>query len=119
MSRFVNSRRPINSKSRYGKRGQASVKMVQTFSPFCPLTLKSVSPSLAETVMGQIMKFLKTSATLLFLFFFTVSMHSQTPVPKPTPTPKVEEDEGVVKVDSRLVVVPVSVTDAAGQAVLG
>lgn len=35
----------------------------------------------------------------------------------PTPTPKVDDD--IIKVESRLVVVPVSVTDAAGQPVLG
>jgi Ca-activated chloride channel family protein len=37
----------------------------------------------------------------------------------PTPTPKVNDDDGVIKVDSRLVVVPVSVTDSNGQPVLG
>src|SRR5689334_11813550 len=35
----------------------------------------------------------------------------------PTPTPKVDDE--VIKVSSRLVVIPVSVTDAAGQAVVG
>ena len=39
----------------------------------------------------------------------------QTPTPKPKPTP----DDEVIKVQSRLVVVPVSVTDANGQSVLG
>jgi VWFA-related protein len=37
----------------------------------------------------------------------------------PTPTPKVENDDEPIKVSSRLVVVPVSVTDASGQPVLG
>ncbi|HJS51794.1 MAG TPA: VWA domain-containing protein [Pyrinomonadaceae bacterium] len=37
----------------------------------------------------------------------------------PTPTPKITEEEGVIKVDSRLVVVPVSVTNANGDPVLG
>lgn len=36
-----------------------------------------------------------------------------------TPTPKPEDDGDVIKVESRLVVVPVSVTDASGQPVLG
>ena len=38
---------------------------------------------------------------------------------KPTPTPKIQEDDTVIKVDSRLVVVPVSVTNANGDPVLG
>lgn len=37
----------------------------------------------------------------------------------PTPTPKITEDDTVIKVDSRLVVVPVSVTNANGDPVLG
>src|SRR5229473_5446746 len=43
------------------------------------------------------------------------------PKPKPTPTPKppAEEVLDVVKVTSNLVMVPVSVTDSAGQAVQG
>src|SRR4051812_30325548 len=40
------------------------------------------------------------------------------PTPKPPPPPK-DEDYEVVRVTSNLIVVPVSVTDAAGQPVLG
>jgi len=36
-----------------------------------------------------------------------------------TPTPQIKEEEGVLKVDSKLIVVPVSVTNAAGDPVLG
>ena len=36
-----------------------------------------------------------------------------------TPTPKPTDDDEIIKVDSRLIVVPVSVTDANGQAILG
>lgn len=44
----------------------------------------------------------------------------QTPTPKPTPTPDEPEDESeVVRVTSNLVVVPVAVTDASGNAVQG
>jgi Ca-activated chloride channel homolog len=44
----------------------------------------------------------------------------QRPTPKPTPTPEEPEDESeVVRVTSNLVVVPVAVTDAAGNAVQG
>jgi VWFA-related protein len=50
---------------------------------------------------------------LITIFSFTV--FAQTP----TPTPKVENDDEPIKVSSRLVVVPVSVTDASGQPVLG
>ena len=46
---------------------------------------------------------------------FAVSAFAQTP----TPPPRVEEDPNVIKVDSRLVVVPVSVVDPAGNPVLG
>ena len=42
-----------------------------------------------------------------------ISAFGQTPTPKPTP------DDEVIKVDSRLIVIPVSVTDANGQAVTG
>jgi VWFA-related protein len=45
-----------------------------------------------------------------------------TPVPAPTATPQVtvtDDDEGTIKVESRLVVVPVSVTNANGDPVLG
>jgi len=47
------------------------------------------------------------------LFFAIPAAISQTPTPKPNP------DDEVIKVESRLVVVPVSVTDADGQAVKG
>lgn len=49
------------------------------------------------------------------LLLSSVASFGQTP----TPTPKITEEEGVVKVDSRLVVVPVSVTNANGDPVLG
>ena len=46
---------------------------------------------------------------------FSFSVFAQ----NPTPTPKVESDDEPIKVSSRLVMVPVSVTDASGQPVLG
>lgn len=46
---------------------------------------------------------------------FSLSVFSQ----NPTPTPVVEDDNEPIRVSSRLVVVPVSVTDAGGQPVLG
>lgn len=46
---------------------------------------------------------------------FTFSVFAQTP----TSTPPVENDDEPIKVSSRLVMVPVSVTDASGQPVLG
>ncbi len=46
---------------------------------------------------------------------FTFSVFAQTP----KPTPPVENDDEPIKVSSRLVVVPVSVTDASGQPILG
>lgn len=55
----------------------------------------------------------------LYLFaiitLFSFSVFAQ----NPTPTPKVENDDDPIKVSSRLVVVPVSVTDTSGQPILG
>lgn len=58
------------------------------------------------------------SSVFILMLAFVFSTFAQTPKPKPTATP-VEEDGEAIRVDSRLVVVPVSVTDAAGQPVLG
>ncbi len=55
---------------------------------------------------------------VLYLLLLT-SIASFSQKPAPTATPKIADDEGVIKVDSRLVVVPVSVTDANGQPVQG
>ena len=53
------------------------------------------------------------------IFTFTFAASAQTAAPQPTPPPAKTEDDGeVIKVDSRLVVVPVSVVDANGQPVL-
>lgn len=49
----------------------------------------------------------------------TFSAAAQKPLATPTPSAPVETDGDVIKVDSRLVVIPVSVTDASGQPVLG
>lgn len=59
-------------------------------------------------------------AIFLFIGAAGASVFAQT-TPKATPTPKVDPkvDDEVIKVDSRLVVVPVSVTDANGQPVTG
>ena len=55
------------------------------------------------------------SLVLAIITFISVSAFAQTP----TPTPKPVVDDDVIKVESRLVVVPVSVTDSLGQPVLG
>jgi len=61
--------------------------------------------------------------TLLILFYsFLVCFGSaQTPTPTASPraTPKISEEEQVIKVDSRLIIVPVSVTDVKGEPVQG
>lgn len=65
------------------------------------------------------MKLFAIARSVLFLAFLTfISGHSAAQTPTPTATPIPEED-AVVKVESRLVVVPVSVTNAAGEPVLG
>jgi len=55
----------------------------------------------------------------IFLLVLAASTLSRAQTPSPTATPKISEDDTVVKVSSRLVVVPVSVTDASGQPVPG
>lgn len=62
------------------------------------------------------MKTFNLAAIFAIIFAFVISAIAQTA--KPTPSPKVEDDE-VIKVESRLVIVPVSVTDASGQPVTG
>lgn len=60
--------------------------------------------------------FIKFSLGIVgLIFIFTFSALAQTP--KPTPPPADDENE-VIRVASRLVIVPVSVTDASGQPVL-
>lgn len=54
-------------------------------------------------------------SAFLFSLVFSVSIFSQKPIATPPPVPVVDDD--VITVESRLVVVPVSVTDAAGQPV--
>ena len=61
---------------------------------------------------------IKISAVLLILLS-AFSVFAQTPKPTATPAAAVEEEGEVIRVNSRLVVVPVSVTDAAGQPILG
>ena len=79
---------------------------------FCPLTFWSLFKSFeVKNVKLQRLVFIFT-----LIFSFTLSAFAQTT--KPTPTP-VEEDGGVLEIKSRLVIVPVSVLDAAGQPVLG
>lgn len=65
------------------------------------------------------MKHRTTLSTLLSLAFGIIAAStaiSQTPTTTPTP---VKEDDEVIKVNSRLIMIPVSVTDANGNAVLG
>jgi len=57
------------------------------------------------------------AAIMCVLLAASISALAQTA--NPTPTPKIAEEDQVVKVNSRLVVVPVSVTDPTGQAVPG
>lgn len=53
--------------------------------------------------------------SFIFTLFCAASLNAQTPVP----TPKISEEEGVIKVESRLVVVPVSVVNPNGDPVTG
>lgn len=60
------------------------------------------------------MNFPRFAIVFTIIFVFSYSIFAQTP----TPTPTVEDDD-VIKINSRLVVVPVSVLDAAGNPVSG
>lgn len=65
------------------------------------------------------MKKLPFAKTLAFLFvglIFPAGVFGQTPTPTPKPT-KAEDEE--IKIESRLVVIPASVTDSAGNPVTG
>lgn len=53
------------------------------------------------------------------LILFSQSLISNSQTPTPTPTPRISEDTDVIKVDSRLIVIPVSVVDANGEPVTG
>jgi VWFA-related protein len=61
--------------------------------------------------LGRVMN--KHLAPILFTLISAIATLAQTP----TPTPKIDDD--IIKVSSRLIVVPVSVTDSTGQAVTG
>jgi VWFA-related protein len=56
-----------------------------------------------------------TIYTLFAIFLTSTLLSAQTP----TRTPKIEEETEVVKVESRLIVVPVAVTNAAGEPMTG
>lgn len=56
---------------------------------------------------------------LVFAAGLAVSAFAQTPTPTPAAVVKPKADDEVIKINSRLVVVPVSVTDADGNPVLG
>src|SRR5712672_572113 len=90
------------------------------------------SSMILKVIWGKFMRpALLLGVLALFLSSFPGDANGQTirdlpppppvPKPKPTPTPKPPADEvlDVVRVSSNLVMVPVSVTDANGQAVQG
>ena len=71
---------------------------------------------LALIIGDTTMRFFRSASSLFaFLFLAFLSIGAQTP--KPTVTPKVDDD--IIKIDSRLVVVPVSVLDGNGEPVTG
>ena len=67
--------------------------------------------------MDTIMKFRIRNSNVVLVVAFVIACVSSGIGQTPTPKPKVDDE--IIKVSSRLVVVPVSVTDASGQAVMG
>ena len=63
------------------------------------------------------MKIYRFQFLVVALASLAISISAQTPTPKPTPIPT--PDDEIIKIDSRLIMVPVSVTDANGLAVTG
>ncbi len=63
----------------------------------------------------------RQQAAFLFVLIITFAFSAVAQTVKPTPTPNIDnsDDGEIIKVSSRLVVVPVSVLDANGQPVLG
>lgn len=61
------------------------------------------------------LRYLAIFCSLILIYTFSVS--AQTPTVTPVPPPA--DDGEIIKVDSRLVVVPVSITDRSGEPVLG
>ncbi|HXG84480.1 MAG TPA: VWA domain-containing protein [Pyrinomonadaceae bacterium] len=59
----------------------------------------------------------RTTNLSIFILMLAFALSAFAQTPKPTATPA-EDDGEIIRVESRLVVVPVSVTDAAGQPVL-
>ncbi|MFZ1700737.1 MAG: VWA domain-containing protein [Pyrinomonadaceae bacterium] len=76
-------------------------------------TLRARSKTLVLKVLFADMRFRYFVFALAILAIGSASLAAQNPTPKPT------VDDEIIRVDSRLVVVPVSVTDASGQAVTG
>lgn len=65
------------------------------------------------------MKYVKLLTPAVFFAIFSVFCLPIAAQTTPTATPPPVEDDEIIKVDSRLVVVPVSVTDSSGQPVQG
>lgn len=65
------------------------------------------------------MKFPNSVRILFLLFAFSLSAFAQIPQITPSKVQKPDDDNEIIKVESRLVIVPVSVTDTLGQPILG
>jgi VWFA-related protein len=69
----------------------------------------------------QRLNYIFGSIVFILTLTFSAPAQTQNPAPKPAPTPKPQkiDNDDVIKIESRLIVVPVSVTDAAGQPISG
>jgi VWFA-related protein len=100
----------LKKNSRIGK-GRA-----QSFFPFGAAIFLSKRRS--AIMKRRLIKFNLGIIALMFISaLFVAAQTAPRTQPTPTPAPKVEDEGEVIRVNSRLVIVPVSVTDAGGQPV--
>lgn len=89
------------------------------FSLFALLFFEIVAPPPGVTLFLEVNQVRLQRFAFIFALFFSFIFSAFAQTTQPTPTPNKVEDDDILKIDSRLVVVPVSITDVAGQPVLG